>query len=584
MIIRPLRVLGVLGAALLGVGCTGSINDTGGGGGPSGPGATPGSPLPGVVPGSGTPKNPSAGALDDSTATPGKAPLRRLTLLEYQNTIRDLLGMNTQDVGVAGIAGDTDSELSGYFRGSKFSTGDDARALMNSTDGLAQKAMGKLQSLLPCSPIPTAAAEQDACVQKFITQFGLRAFRRPVSQAEAARLTELYKAQRSPDVGATFEQAMANLVSSILQTPYFLYHWELGPNAPVKDGQLVRYNPFEMASRLSYMLWSTMPDDKLFQDAAAGGLTSPEQIAAAARRMLSDDKAKDAIRDFHYQWLEIAGLEQLTKDASFTNYSPAVAKAMGVETSMFVNSVFFGPKATGKLETLLTSNTTFVDKNLAKVYGVQNVTGDQFQEVQLDSNQRAGILTQGSFLATKAEEDVTLPPRRGNSVLHRALCIELKIPDAVDIPNVADPNPNQTTRERFEVHGKLACAQGCHNIIDPVGFAFENYDAVGGWRTTENNKPINATGTLMLDSGPVNFKNAVEMVRELAKRPETADCQARQWLRYAIKRRDEAGEEPSLKALQQTFKASGLDIRELMVAVTKTRAFTHRTPSEGEAR
>jgi hypothetical protein len=576
--IRPLRVLGVLGAALLGVGCTGSIDD----GSAGGPGNRPGPG--GVVPGSATPANPSAGSLDDSKAVPGVTPLRRLTILEYQNTIRDLLGVDAGAVSVAGFGGDTDSALSGFYRGSKLTTGDDARALMKSTDEIAQLAMGKLGNLLPCSPVPTAAGDQDACVSKFIDQFGLRAFRRPVSQAEAAKLTQLYKSLRSPDGGATFEQAVGTLVSTMLQTPYFLYHWELGPNTPTRDGDLVRYNPYEMASRLSYLIWASMPDEKLFQDAAAGGLTSPEQIATATKRLMADARAKDALRDFHYQWLEIAGLADMPKDASFTNYSPAVAKSMGVETAEFVNSVFLGPKATGKLETLLTSTTSFVDKGLAKLYGITNFNGDGVQQVQLDPTQRAGLLTQGSFLATKADADTTLPPRRGNSILERALCIEIKMPDGIDIPPVKDPSPDLTTRERFAEHGKAACAQGCHNIIDPIGFAFENYDATGAWRTTENNKPVDASGTLMLPSGTITFKNAVELVTQLAKMPETGDCMAKQWLRYAMKKRDEDGEAPSLKAVQQLFKQTGYDMRELVVAVTKTRAFTHRTLAAGEAR
>jgi hypothetical protein len=524
-----------------------------------------------------------AGSLDDSKTVPGIAPLRRLTQSEYQNSIRDLLGIDAASVSTAGFGGDTDSALSGYFRGSKLTTGDDARALMKSTDQVTQTVMGKLQSILPCNPIPTAAADQDACAGKFIANFGLRAFRRPVSQAEAARLTQLYKAQRAADVGASFEQAIGAMVGTMLQTPYFLYHWELGPNAPTKEGTTIRYNPYEMASRLSYLIWGSMPDDQLFADAASGGLTSPEQIATAAKRLMADNKAKDALRDFHYQWLEISGLADMPKDASFTNYSPAVAKAMGVETSEFVNSVFLGPKADGKLSTLLTSTTSFVDKNLAKIYGLANVTSDTAKEVTLDATQRAGIFTQGSFLATKADSSDTLPPRRGNSILERALCIEIKMPDNIDIPPVKDPAPDVTTRERFAEHGKATCAQGCHNIIDPIGFAFENFDATGAWRTTENNKPVDASGTLMLPSATISFKNAVELVTQLAKMPETADCVAKQWFRYGLRKRDEAGEEPSLKALQQTFKNTGYDLRELVVAVTKTRAFTHRTLSAGEA-
>src|SRR5439155_18068200 len=137
----------------------------------------------------------------------------------------------------------------------------------------------------------------------FIDQFGLRAFRRPLAKAEADALRKLYQDQRGPTVGATFEQAVVTMVSTILQAPGFLYHWELGPNAPVRDGAVIRYNPYEMASRLSYLFWRTMPDDKLFGLAGQGGLTAPEQIATEARRLIADPRAKDAIADFHFQWL-----------------------------------------------------------------------------------------------------------------------------------------------------------------------------------------------------------------------------------------------------------------------------------------
>jgi len=572
---RPLRRLGLVGFALAGIGCTGNI-DPGAGDGNSG-----NNNMGGVKPPVGpmTPQNPMQGALADKDTVPGKNPLRRLTLLEYQNTVRDLLGISADEVSLAGLAADQESALSGYVKGSSLTTGQDARALMASAEGAAKAV--QLAKLLPCNGVPSAAAEQDACVGKFIQQFGLRAFRRPLSKSETDGLRKLYDDQRGPAVGATFEQAIVTMVSTILQAPAFLYHWELGPVTPIREGNLVRYNPYEIASKLSYLFWSTMPDEKLFELAGQGGLTAPDQIATEARRLISDQRARAAIVDFHFQWLEIIGLADMPKDPEYKDYSPAVAKAMTEETRAFVSEVFFGPKPT--LETLFTSTTSFVDAGLAKLYGT-TVTGSGMQKVVLDAKQRAGLLTQGSFLAVKADAGESLPPRRGDSVLHRALCIDLEVPPNIVVPAVAEPNPMQTTRERFDVHGKDSCAISCHSFIDPIGFAFENYDAVGAYRTTENNKPIDATGTVDLPkSGKVSFNNAIELSAFLAKAPETKDCMVRQWVRYGLGRREVAGEEPSFKALAQVFEQSGYNLREMLVAFTKTRAFTHRALTAGEA-
>ena len=585
--IRARRVLGVLGATLLWVGCTGGIEDGRSGsspGKPDGvvPGGGPGTGGPGInQPGPATPTNPSAGALDDRTTVPGPAPLRRLTLLEYRNTIRDLLGVAESAVSTTGFSGDQDSALSGFVRGGTLTTGSDARAFMTSAEGVAQAAMERLDTLLPCGKVPTAAAEQDKCAGDFINQFGLRAFRRPLSAKESERLLALYKSQRGPEIGATFERAIGTLVATMLQTPYFLYHWELGPHAPQKDGALVRYNNYEIASKLSYLFWATMPDDKLFQAAKDGALTSPEQIATEARRLLSDERAKTSIRDFHMQWLEIGGLADLPKDPSLKDWTPAVAASMGKETAEFVSSIFFGPKATGKLSTLLTSSSSFIDGNLGKIYGVANAGADM-KEASLPPQQRAGILTQGSFLAAKADPETSHPVKRADTIIHRLLCMELAPPANLEIPPVADPNPMQTTRERFDVHGKSACAEACHKILDPIGFAFENYDAIGAWRTMENGKPIDATGNVTIGSNNIKFTNAVELVTGLAKAPETASCVVKQYLRYTMRRKEIGSEDPSVKALEASFKASDGDLRELMVALTKTRAFTHRALSAGE--
>jgi hypothetical protein len=578
--LRPLSYVGCVGVAMLtmaALGCTGSIGD-GASGGPADPN-NPGSGRQPPPP----PNAPPSGSLpSDADSVPGQAPLRRLTKVEYENTVRDLLGLTTLPAArLAAFSADQESASSGYLRGGAVTAAPDARVLMLAAEDLATAAVQKMPGLLPCNPLPTAAAEQDACADKFIAGFGRRAYRRPLQQTELEDLRALYRAQRQGEIGAAFPQAIANVITAMLQSPYFLYHWELGPEKAIKDGKLVRFNQHEVASRLSYLLWATMPDDKLFAAADGGKLGSADQIASEARRLLADPKAKDALSDFHLNWLNMTGLSDMPKDPSLTDYSPELAQAMVKETQEFVTSVFQGPKADGKLETLLTSTTGFVNGPLAKIYGVKDVTAPDFKEVSFDAGQRAGLFTQATFLTVKADALDSHPIKRGDTVLGRLLCQHLEVPASIMIPPLPEPKPGQTTRERVSIHSDAACAT-CHKLIDPLGFAFENYDAIGRYRATEEGKQVDASGMFPLGSGPVVFKNAVELMPQLARSQEARDCMVTQWWRYALRRQELETEEPSLKLVKEAFKLSGFDMRELLVAFTRSRTFSHRLPSPDE--
>jgi hypothetical protein len=568
---RPLRVLCLLGAPVFGLGCTGNIDGGSAAGQPTDPDHRP---PPTVVP---PMMPPGPGALDDAKSVPGPAPIRRLTKLEYDNTIRDLLGITASLSKQASFTADTESALSGFVRGGAITQGDDARTMMAAGDSVAGDVSSRLASLLPCSPLPTAAADQDACVGKFIAQFGKRAYRRPLTAHETELMQGLYRAQRSPDIGASFEQAVSALVGAIIQSPQFLYHWELGNNTPVKDGSLIRFNSYELASKLSYLFWSTMPDDKLFAAADNHGLETPEQIATQAQRLLSDDRAKQGLTNFHLQWSEIGDLLQIPKDESLTNYSPAVAQSMLDETRNFVTSLFQGKSAT--LEALLTSSSTVADASLAKIYGA-SPSGTGAQPLTLDPSQRAGIFTHLAFLTAKADTDESHPVKRGDALLRRLLCTEFKVP--TDVPPVADSMPGgATTRERFSMHDQMPCAT-CHVMIDPIGFAFEEFDAIGAFRTQDQGHPVDSTGTVSIGNNTLTFKNAVELMGQLAKLSDVQQCMATQWMRYAMGRREVATEAPSLQVANDVFKQSNYDFKALLVALTKTRSFTHRSPSTGE--
>jgi hypothetical protein len=572
--LRGLRVWCLLGAPLVAVGCTGSIagdatSNPGVGGSTTDPGHGPKPPT-------GPEGQPGAGALPDKDTVPGAAPVRRLTKLEYDNTLRDLLGIGSV---TADFTADTDSSTSGFVRGGAISEGDDARVMLAAGATVADQIASKLGSLLPCPSVPSAAADQDACVNKFITQFGKRAYRRPLTAHETQLMQDLYKAQRGPDVGATFEQAVAALVGAIIQSPQLLYHWELGSNAPIKDGNLIKYNSYEIASKLSYLLWKTMPDEALFTAADNDALSTPEQIAIQAKRMLDDDRAKAGLTDFHLQWSEIGDLVKIPKDDTIKDYNADVAQAMIDETRDFVTGTLLG-KGPGTLQALLTSNQTTADARLAKIYGASG-GGATPGPLTLDPKQRAGIFTHLAFLTAKADTGTSHPVKRGDTILRRTFCMDFKLPD--NVPPVADSSPGgATTRDRFAMHSMMPCAT-CHIIIDPIGFAFEEFDAIGAYRTTENGKPIDSTGATSTPGGvDLKFNNAVELMTQMASLPEVQDCISTQWLRYMLGRREIAGEAPSQKVMADEFKKANFDMKALLIALTRTRTFTHRSAAPGE--
>jgi len=570
--LKTLRIFALLGGAAS-LACTGDIS--GGAGGDSTGGGDKGMGGTGATMGGGGGKLPppdNTGALDDAKTVPGPSPLRRLTTLEYDNTIRDLLGVAT--TAGSKLTPDQGSHDSGFSTGGSITGSTDARAALATAEEITAQALMKLSTLLPCNSVPTARAAQDTCADQFVDSFALRAFRRPPTTTEAADLKALYRAHREAAVGDTFEQAIGAVITAVLQTPQFLYHWESTPGQVQKEGTVVRLGPYELASKLSYLFWATMPDDALFTAAKDGKLNSPDDVAREARRLLGSDRAKVGLQDFFVQWLELGNLNDLQKDAM--DWTPALAKAVDDESRDFVSSLFFG--GDGKLETLLTSSKSTLDASLAKLYGVSGVTSKKVTD--LDATKRSGVLTLAGFLAAKAEPDISHPIRRGDHVLRRLMCTELIIPATLEVPPLPEPKPGQTTRERYEIHSASPCAT-CHKLLDPVGFAFEHYDAVGAWRDTEVMKPINAKGTFTLATGEVSFDGAVQLMKHLAKSKEAADCMATQWLRYSLRRREIKEEAPSVKVLEASL-ATGGDLKELMVAATKARTFTHRAPSPGE--
>jgi hypothetical protein len=569
--------LALVTLSLLGLACTGEIGGGGRtgnspdprtddkGGGTGGSGGTGGVVKP-------PDDKPGPDGVVDSA---GPHALRRLTVLEYHNTLRDLLGVNLTDGDRRAFA--TDQVVhGGYSSGAAITTSVDSRQFLDIAAKVAGAATADLGKLMPAGCAAPAAAAEAGCIGKFLEQFGLRAFRRPLTPAETMGFTALFAKLRSAEVGAPYNEAVHDLLLAILQSPEFLYRWELNGD-PIKDGTLIKFGPYEVASRLAYFLWASMPDDQLFMAAKTGGLDRPDQIAAQAERMLKDDRAKDGLRDFHMQWLGLYGVDELEKGDVYAGYSSDVAKAFIAETGAFLDANLFGAGATGKLETLFSSNTTYLNATLAKHYGASGVTGTGFQKVALDPMQRAGLLTQGAFLAKHSKEVESFPIIRGVYILRNLLCQEIPEPN-IELPPAPEQKMGTTTRKLYEDHTAAAACQACHSRINAAGFALENYDAVGGYRDKEEGQLVDASGSLELPSGKIDFKNGVEFAHKMAKSPELQECVARNFMRALLRREERTDEAGSLKAIKAAFESSSFDLRTLIVGVTKTRAFTHRNP------
>jgi hypothetical protein len=531
---------------------------------PAGEGPTGGSPAPA----------PGAAAPAPGTSKAGIRPVHRLTRAEYRNTIRDLALVSDVDAVIKDLPGDT-MALFGYELATEVSNLEVDRYSGVAAE-IARQATepARLKALVPCDP----AAGDEACARGFITRFGRRAYRRPLETEEVTQLTAFYAKARG-DLRYGFADGIRMVLQVMLQSPNFLYRWEATGRPAVKDG-LVKLGPHEIASRLSYFLWSSMPDDALFAAADAGKLGTPEEIAAQADRMVASDKFRDTLHRFHDQWLELESLPSAQKAPHLAPNFPALAASMLKENARFVDHVF--SEEGGRLQALLTAPYSFVDEGLAKLYGVPGVTGAELRKADLPAGQRLGVLTQGAFLAAHAPPDGTSPVRRGKTILERLLCTPPPPPpDGLEVePPI--PDPTKQTREQFEIHAAGVC-RACHVQMDNLGFAFEGYDSVGRWRTMEAGRPLNTRVTVPnLDGKDRDLGGAVDLARVLAGSAQVRACLVTQWARFALGRLEADEEQASLDETVRALQASGDDLRQLTVALARSKAFSHRTPFSWE--
>ncbi|HEX2877019.1 MAG TPA: DUF1592 domain-containing protein [Polyangiaceae bacterium] len=493
---------------------------------------------------------------------PGPSPLRRLTREEYDNTMAELVN----DTSKPGKDFPPEARALGFNNIADAQTVTTllAEAYKSAAEGIAERATKSTSSMLGCSETDSA------CVDGFIQRFGSRAYRRPLAADEAQRLKAVYAWGQT---NTTALDGIKMVIEVLLQSPDFLYRPELGAGEAAPG--VLHLSSYEMATRLSYLFRGSLPDQILLDEAAANRLQTADQVRTQAERLLSDPRARATFKSFHRQWLDLEAVAGLDRDpALYAGYTDAIPSLLQEETEAFIDHVIFNDD--GKLKTLLTAPYTLANAELATFYGLAAPAGEGFAQVATNPAQRKGLLTQGSLLALQSKPQQTSPVHRGKFVRESLLCQFLPPPPANLVITPPELNPSLTTRQRFAQHSAEPACSGCHEQMDPVGLGFEHFDAVGRWRDTENNLPIDATGKLVRTDVDGDFDGAAALADKLASSEQVADCMMKEWARFSFGRSETVEDACSLEQAKTKFAAADHDLKQLVLALTQTDAFLYR--------
>ncbi|WP_152050995.1 DUF1592 domain-containing protein [Tautonia marina] len=425
---------------------------------------------------------------------------------------------------------------------------------------------------------PALSGSYEQVARKSIHRFANRAFRRPASQHEVERLMDLFRLVRRD--GGSFEEAMQLAVQAVLVSPHFLFRVEYGsapdPNAPEGVAPL---SDWELASRLSYFLWSSMPDEPLFRAAFEGKLRDPSELERQTLRMLADPKASRFIERFAGQWLQIQNLATVNPDpARFPDFDNSLREAMRRETELFFEAVVREDRS---ILDLLDANETFLNERLARHYGIPDVTGDEFRRVSLPADSpRGGVLTHASILTITSNPTRTSPVKRGKYILDQILGTPPP-PPPPDVPELEEgPELTGTLRERMQQHSENPSCASCHKRMDPLGFGFENFDAIGRWRGQDGGATIDASGTLPGGEsfqGPADLKSLLK-----ARSDEFARTLTENLMTYALGRGLEYFDRCAVDRILADLDRHDSRFGRLVVDIVTSDAFRMRKTEGGE--
>jgi mono/diheme cytochrome c family protein len=497
---------------------------------------------------------------------PGHRSLRLLTRQEYQNTVNDLLGLSTNLIyqlpdenRVDGFDNNVATNLVTNLR---------LEAYLSQADTLASlAALQSWNKLLPCSQ------QNTACAQQFISSFGKRAYRRPLTATETADYLSNFSTK-------SFNDAVTTTVSQMLMSPYFLYRSELGELQA--DGSY-KLTPYETASALSYLFLGSLPDDNLLNAADQNQLDTPEQRLTQAARLIGMSKSHQQVGNFVGQWLLSSSPYTLPeKDKTvYPRYTAEVKAGLSAELIDFFNYVTF--ESTQNFPELFTADYIVANKTLADYYGIAGSTNANFQATPVADGSRTGILTLGAVLSRYANSNESHPFKRGGFLYKRLLCHDLPLPANAGLIKAPQPDPNATTRERFDFHSKSnTSCYSCHQFLDAPGFGFENYDGAGIYRATENGQVISTGGIMrgmetFTPGEETPFADLRDLSSQIASSPRAAQCVARQYFRYTTGRREQTADSCALDSYIQTYARNGYNLHTMLLGIVNAPGFNLRS-------
>jgi hypothetical protein len=507
----------------------------------------------------------SGGRSADACAAPSlpESPLRHLTQIEFDNTVREVFDVDELPLAVfplerrdepgLGPIGARHIELYHQF-----------------AHDFAIQATSSAEALDETTDCDLASEGEAACKERLFARRIAPLWRRPLDAEERSDLEEVFA--NGAELGGGFAGGVRAVLEVALQSPEFVYHLEFGEplDVPADDPRAGwgRPTPYEMASRLSYLYWEAPPDDELVAAAERGGLRSQDEIREQAGRLLAGDAAKRMTRPFYFNLLDIRQRPWPSTGA----LTEELQGYMFSETTHFVDHATFGEP--GDFASLLTDPTTWVNEELATYYGIPGVTGEAFVRVELDSTRRGGILTQGSFLVSHTTPGSSHPFFRGLRIFTQLLCQELPAPPVVVGLLPLENTSDMTTRQKFEiVNTQPECAQ-CHRETQQLGYALEHFDHLGLWRDTDNGRPVDATGTLAVTDAAGSFNGAVELARLIVSSSDAKRCFASKWLAHAYGRALGSADACSLDQVERAFTQGR--IRDLLVAIALSDGFRYR--------
>lgn len=519
----------------------------------------------------------AADEADRKRPDPGRPVVRRLTPGEYNRTVRDLLGVDADIAGAAGFPDDTVSEAF-----------DNLSAALNFSDALTEKYFTAADLVIERLYAPPAKGpkpkpgELPPLVAKVtkpddpkgtVAELMRRAYRRPVEAKEVERLLTLH--DKAAKGGANFADALKPVFKAVLVSPHFLLRVER--DRPKEEGSY-RVSEYELATRLSYFLWSSMPDAELFALAEKGELSKPAVFEAQVRRMLADPKARALTDTFAEQWLHLKKLPEARPSTEFfPTFTPRLRMAMGDEVRSFFDALRIG---NGPITDLLDADYTYVNADLAKHYGINGVAGPEMRRVALPDPNRGGLLGMSAVLSLTSHTNRTSPTLRGKYVLD----VILGTPPPPPPPGVSQideakaPKELKTFRDKLAAHATQAACAGCHAKIDPLGFGLENFDAIGRWRPS--GRDIDATGKLPSGeafNGPKELKAVL-----LKKKPRFVENVTEKLLTFALGRELQPSDMPAVKAIASDLEKNGYKFDVLVLGVARSFPFQYRRNTKDE--